>query len=222
MKRIEHAVILAAGRGLRMAPLSDVIPKPMAPFVGSTLIAKGIDLLRRHVTNVHITVGYKGAMLAKHVIEHNVSSVLNTEGKGNAWWIYNTLLKHVPGPVVVLTCDNVVEIDFELLLGDYEAIGAPPTMLIPVKPVPGLDGDFIFHENRRVLELSRTRTSDIYCSGIQLIDPKRINAITSPVESFDDVWKQLIASNALHISKVYPKKWTAIDTVRQLEENDRS
>jgi len=222
MKKIEHAVILAAGRGMRMAPLSDVIPKPMAPFDGSTLIAKGIDLLRQHVTNVHITVGYKGAMLAKHVIEHNVSSVLNTEGKGNAWWIYNTLLKHVSGPVVVLTCDNVVEIDFELLLGDYEAIGAPPTMLIPVKPVPGLDGDFIFHENRRVLELSRTRTSDIYCSGIQLIDPKRINAITSPVESFDDVWKQLIASNALHISKVYPKKWTAIDTVRQLEENDRS
>ena len=222
MKKIEHAVILAAGRGMRMAPLSDVIPKPMAPFDGSTLIAKGIDLLRQHVTNVHITVGYKGAMLAKHVIEHNVSSVLNTEGKGNAWWIYNTLLKHVSGPVVVLTCDNVVEIDFELLLGDYEAIGSPPTMLVPVKPVPGLDGDFIFHENRRVLELSRTRTSDIYCSGIQLIDPKRINALTSPVENFDDVWKQLIASNALHISKVYPKKWTAIDTVRQLEENDRS
>ena len=222
MKKIEHAVILAAGRGMRMAPLSDVIPKPMAPFDGSTLIAKGIDLLRQHVTNVHITVGYKGAMLAKHVIEHNVSSVLNTEGKGNAWWIYNTLLKHVPGPVVVLTCDNVVEIDFELLLGDYEAIGSPPTMLVPVEPVPGLDGDFIFHENRRVLELSRTRTSDIYCSGIQLIDPKGINAITSAVESFDEVWKQLIASNALHISKVYPKKWTAIDTVRQLEENDRS
>ena len=70
MTKITRAVILAAGRGMRMKPLTDVIPKPMAPFAGSTLIAKGIERLRRHLDEVHITVGYKGAMLASHVIEH--------------------------------------------------------------------------------------------------------------------------------------------------------
>jgi len=56
---IEHAVILAAGRGARMMPLTDDVPKPMAPFGDSTLIADGIAKVRKHINNLHITVGYK-------------------------------------------------------------------------------------------------------------------------------------------------------------------
>src|SRR6478736_1361485 len=105
MARIRHALIMAAGRGLRMTPLTDVIPKPMAPYDGSTLIARGIARLAEQIEHIHVTVGYKKAMLAQHVIEHGASSVLNTEGKSNCWWVYNTLLKSLDEPVVVLTCD---------------------------------------------------------------------------------------------------------------------
>src|SRR5437588_7228435 len=119
MPMIRHAVIMAAGRGLRMMPLTDAMPKPMAPFNGSTLIAQGITRLARNIEHIHITVGYKKAMLAQHVIEHGASSVFNTESKSNCWWIYNTLLKYLDEPICVLTCDNVVDLDFELLEESY-------------------------------------------------------------------------------------------------------
>src|SRR4051812_40099426 len=86
MVTIKHALIMAAGRGTRMLPLTDVIPKPMAPYRGTTLIAEGIRRIRIYIENIHITVGYKGKTLAEHVVELGVNSVFNTSGRGNAWW----------------------------------------------------------------------------------------------------------------------------------------
>lgn len=213
---IRHALIMAAGRGLRMSPLTDSIPKPMAPLRGSTLIAKGIDLLVDRIEKIHITVGYKGAMLAQHVIEKGACSVFNTEGQSNCWWIYNTLLRHLDQPIYVLTCDNVVDLDFDLIEADYKKLNNPACMLVPVKPVEGLDGDFIFHHNSYVTRLSRTETTEIYCSGIQILNPKKINQMTKEGESFYEVWQQLISQKQLMISSVYPKKWFAVDTIEQL------
>ena len=216
MQNINHAVIIAAGRGQRMMPLTKKIPKAMANYEGSTLIANGIEKLKRHIRNVHITVGYKKSLLAKHVIEHNVSSIFNTEGKGNCWWIYNTLLKLINEPVIVLTCDNVVELDIKLLSENYNHHGEPSCMVVPVKPMKGIEGDFIFHNNNIVYKLSRVKTSNIYCSGIQIVNPAKINTLTSPIENFNLLWKQLIKQKQLYCSDVYPLKWFTIDTIEQL------
>lgn len=216
MGRIRHAIILAAGRGQRMIPLTDVIPKPMAPYHGSTLIAKGIARLARAIEHIHITVGYKKAMLAQHVIEHGASSAFNTEGKSNSWWLYNTLLQFLDEPLCVLTCDNVVDVDFDLLERNYSDLGAPPCMLVPVRPVAGLDGDYILRDQHRVTEISRTSVSDIYCSGMQVLNPRRVNQITQEGENFYSVWNQLILQEQLFVSSIYPKRWFAVDTLDQL------
>ena len=218
MSKIRHAIIMAAGRGLRMMPLTDSIPKPMAPYLGSTLIADGISRLVGKLENIHVTVGYKGAMLAQHVIEHGVNSIFNTEGHSNCWWIYNTLLKNLDEPIYVLTSDNVVDLDFDLLAENYFALDAPPCMVVPVKPVPGLDGDYIFHEKQLVKKLSRTEESDIYCSGIQILNPAKINRMTAEGESFYSVWSELIEQRKLIVSSVYPKTWFAVDTMEQLSQ----
>ena len=218
MPRIHQAVILAAGRGQRMGPLTDVVPKPMAPYQGSTLISNGIRNLMTRVPKIHITVGYKKAMLAQHVIENGASSVLNTEGQSNSWWIYNTLLKTLNEPIYVLTCDNVTELDFDLLEESYFELGEPPCMLVPVTPVVGLEGDYIFHDDQVVTEVNRKKPADIYCSGVQILNPARINALTTFDSDFYSVWNQLIAQHLLRVSKVYPKKWISIDTFEQLAE----
>lgn len=207
---------MAAGRGARMAPLTDAIPKPMAPYGGSTLIAKGIDRLKDKIENIYVTVGYKKAMLAQHVIENGANAVFNTEDRGNSWWLYNTLLRHFDEPVCVLTADNVVDIDFDLIREDYQLL-KELCMLVPVKPVPGLDGDFIFHEGGVVTKLSRTEPTEMYCSGIQILNPQKINCETEACEDFYLVWQQLIEKRHLYISSVYPKRWFAVDTIEQLK-----
>ena len=217
MTRIGHAVVLAAGRGLRMMPATQELPKAMLPLLQSTLIANGIDRIRPHIRNIHVTVGYKGAMLAQHSIEHGASSVYNTEGHSNSWWIFNTLLGNIDKPVFVLTCDNVTDLDFDALVDDYFALGEPPCLLVPVTPVPGIDGDFIFHDGPVVTELTRERNAPTYASGIQLLNPARLNCLTSGTGDFGTVWKELIAQRQLFVSSVRPKKWFSVDTPEQLD-----
>ena len=218
MLKINHALIMAAGRGSRMMPLTNTIPKAMAQLGSSTLIVNGIEKIQKVLSNIHITVGYKKSDLAKHVIEHNVSSVINTEGKGNAWWIFNTLLSNLDSPIFLLTCDNVIDLDFQKLEKDYFKLGSPACMVVPVKPIDGLEGDFIFEENNIIYDLNRNKAGEKYCSGIQVLNPKKINSIIKPCDDFYDVWKQLINSKQLYCSDIYPENWFTVDTIAQLEE----
>lgn len=216
---IRHAVILAAGRGQRMLPLTKTVAKPMAPYLDTTLIGHGIRQVKEHIENVHITVGYKAATVGQHVIEMGISSVINTDGHPNAWWISHTLLKDINEPVFVLTCDNVTDIDFEALENDYLSLASPaPCMLVPVKPIPELSGDYIHDDQRWVTKVSRDDVSNKYCSGIQVLHPTLIRAyVGEELNDFYDVWNELIRQKRLVVSSVFPTKWTAIDTMSDLE-----
>tara|TARA_B100001109_G_C18803523_1_gene446071 strand:- start:144 stop:794 length:651 start_codon:yes stop_codon:yes gene_type:complete len=209
---------MAAGRGTRMMPLTEKIPKAMAQYGETSLIVNGIEKIKKVLDNIHITVGYKKAELARHVVEHDISSIHNTEGKGNAWWVYNTLLSSLNEPIFVLTCDNVIDLDFDALASDYFELGAPACMVVPVKPIEGLEGDYIFEVNNIIRKLNRKDKSDKYCSGIQVLNPSKINQITQKVDDFYELWTQLMAQNQLYCSNIFPKKWFTVDTIKQLEE----
>jgi NDP-sugar pyrophosphorylase family protein len=213
---IRHALIMAGGRGMRMMPLTYTLPKAMAPYDGSTLIAKRIEHIAKVFPNIHITVGYKGAMLAKHVIEHSVTSIFNTDGKDNCWWVFNTLMSQLDEPVFVLTCDNIVDLNYDELENDYYKLNEPVCMVVPVKPIKGLEGDFIFHENNKITSLTRQGKSDIYCSGIQILNPKKVNSLMEPCDNFYQLWQNLIGLEQLFCSNIYPDKWFAVDTIDQL------
>lgn len=64
----KSAMVLAAGRGTRLRPLTDRLPKPLVEIGGSTLLDQAIDRLalagvERVVVNVH----YKAEMIAAHL-----------------------------------------------------------------------------------------------------------------------------------------------------------
>ena len=221
--RVNHAIIMAAGRGLRMMPLTDRIPKAMAPHGESTLIANGIKKLESYFKHIYITVGYKGAMLSSHVIENNVSAVFNTEGKGNSWWLYNTLIKTIDEPIFVLTCDNIIEMDFKLFLEDYTKQGSPACMIIPVKPVEGIEGDYIVKDKDNYVEkFDRENPTELYCSGIQIINPSLVNELTDAKDDFTEVWNQLIDQKQLICSNLVPDDWYSVDNLDQLEKINES
>ena len=214
---INHAIILAAGRGIRLMPKTKRIPKAMVKIKNQTLILKGIKKIQKYIRNIHITVGYKGSLLAKHVIENKVNSVINTDKKGNAWWIFNFPFKHINQPVFVLTCDNITNIDFNLIERDYIKKGKPECFLVPVKPLKKLEGDFIHRKKNIVTKLSRKIKSDIYCSGIQIINPYKINKIVKNKTNFNQVWAKLIEKKKLKVSDVLPRNWFTIDNPNQLK-----
>jgi dTDP-glucose pyrophosphorylase len=61
------AVIMAGGRGIRLAPLTDNIPKPMLPLGSKPIIEHNIDrLLQFGIENICITVRYLGEQIISH------------------------------------------------------------------------------------------------------------------------------------------------------------
>lgn len=62
------AMVLAAGRGERMRPLTDRMPKPLVPVAGRPLIEHVIvRLARAGVTELVVNLGYRGDQLREHL-----------------------------------------------------------------------------------------------------------------------------------------------------------
>jgi dTDP-glucose pyrophosphorylase len=61
------AVIMAGGRGIRLAPLTDSVPKPMLPLGPKPIIEHNIDrLVQFGMENICITVRYLGNQIISH------------------------------------------------------------------------------------------------------------------------------------------------------------
>src|SRR3989344_5750566 len=61
------AVILAAGRGARMRPLTDTIPKVLLKVGGKTFLDHILSALPALVDEIIIVVGYKGSQVKKYI-----------------------------------------------------------------------------------------------------------------------------------------------------------
>ncbi len=67
---VSQAVVLAAGKGTRMLPVTEHTPKPLLPFFGVPLVDYAVaHLVRAGVARIAVTASHLGALLARCVVD---------------------------------------------------------------------------------------------------------------------------------------------------------
>ena len=75
----DRAMILAAGLGTRMRPISDAMPKPLLEIGGGTLLDHALDrLLLAGVERVVVNAHYKAEMIADHLAARRQPQIENS------------------------------------------------------------------------------------------------------------------------------------------------
>jgi N-acetyl-alpha-D-muramate 1-phosphate uridylyltransferase len=100
-------MVLAAGRGERMRPLTDVTPKPLIPVAGRSMLDRVMARLSEHgVSNVVVNVHHLGEQIAQHVRgrAHIVEEERLLETGGS---VKNALPLLGDGPFFVLNGDGL-------------------------------------------------------------------------------------------------------------------
>lgn len=103
-----QAVILAAGRGERLRPLTDTVPKPMVLLQGKPILEHILETLPREVSGIVLVVGYLGEKIQEYFKEDwkgiPITYVLQKEQKGT-FSALETAKLHLNGPFLVLMGD---------------------------------------------------------------------------------------------------------------------
>ena len=217
---INTAIILAAGKGRRMLPLTKKIPKALIKIKNKTLIERKISSLKKiNIKNIHVTVGHKSFLLSKYLSKRNINSIINTEGHDNAWWIKNSILGSINEYVLLTTCDSIINLNKKFLINEIKNNLNYPCILLIVKPNKNFKGDYIILKNKKIDEISRKKKTKLFASGIQIINPYKINKIvkSKKIDNFNKLWSFLIKKNKIGYTKIYKKKWSSFDTLEQIK-----
>ena len=57
-------------------------------------------------------------------------------------------------------------------------------------------------------------------SGVQILNPAKINALTKSTQDFNDLWKQLIDLKEIKCSKNVLDSWYSVDDLADFSAND--
>lgn len=173
-----QAVIMAGGRGERLKPLTDKIPKPLLPINGTPLLDKLIrHCVKNEVDNIIVCTNYLAEMISKHIEEACYGAFVResreTTPLGSA------------GPLLLLK--DKLEDEFFILYGDVHNT-VDMTKMLEFHRQHGSDATLLLHTSDHPQD-STVATAD--GSG----------RITSFVEKPGNEWKKYgnLTSAALYV-----------------------
>ena len=194
-----------------MGVLTATIPKPLLPNPNNSLIRHQIDLLRHHVNFLYVTAGYQKENLKRGLAEFEVDAVIDVEGHGNAFFINS--LQDIPeeSRTLVITCDNLMNIDLALLASEAKSHNS--SLIVPKVTSKQTTGDFIEHQDGLISAMRRRTGVGAVASGLQVLHANDIKSLRKEsVDDFSEAWEYLIERKSLRISKTPVESWWAIDT----------
>ena len=202
---IKHGMVLAAGLGKRMQPLTLKTPKPLIKINNSTLLERAINLLISHgVQEISINVHYLSDQIqsfinkikfqGKITISNEEDLLLDTGGgvlKGSQNFDDN--------PFFVINPDTVWRKGYLEELKNLERIylkNKKPTLLLVNKKLsidPSFQGDFNLNNEN----ISKGNENQFIFTGLQIINRSVLKDEKSEVFSMNKVWNKLIKDKNL-------------------------
>ena len=128
-----HAVIMAGGRGERLRPITEHLPKPMIKVAGRPILERLVlHLVGCGITRLHLSVNYMAEVIERHFGDGSrfgchIDYLHEDEHLGTGGAL--SLLPSRPSePLLVVNGDLVTQVDFSSMLGFHSAKQAAATI----------------------------------------------------------------------------------------------
>lgn len=193
-------MIMAAGKGTRLRPITDLVPKPMAPIANRPALHHIIGLLRRHgirdiVMNLHhlpdLISGYfgDGRDMGVRITYSHEPELLGTAGgvKNNQTFLQGDAF-------LVMSGDALTDFDLTGLVAAHRRNGSIATLAVKEVDDPRQYGVIVADDDSRVVgfqekpTLEQARSRMCNC-GIYVFEPEIFDWI--PEGEFDDFGRRL-------------------------------
>ncbi|MDO5643037.1 MAG: nucleotidyltransferase family protein [Paracoccus sp. (in: a-proteobacteria)] len=187
-------MIFAAGKGTRMAPLTDHLPKPLIRVAGRSLLDRAIDMGRdagagRIVVNTH----YLGQQIGDHLQGQDIATSAEETLLETGGGLRKALPLLGDGAVMTLNPDTIWTgpnpLNALQMAWDGQRMDAL-LMLVARDRARGRigPGDFSLDHTGRI-----SRAGDFVYAGCQIIRPERLAEIKTDVFSLNLLWDMMIA-----------------------------
>ena len=220
---INSAMILAAGLGTRMMPLTTDRPKAMVAVKGRPLIDYIIDNLHQHgVKHILVNVHYKKDIFIQHLKSHPLSQIITISEEETlletGGGIVNALSFFNNQPFFCINCDSLWLNGCQNTLLRLQNAFDPAKMdgLLLLSPTVKLKndysmGDFFLNQNGILRRRKKQEVSPYLYTGIQIINPVMLSKQVVRPFSLNIVYNQLLSQNRLY-GIVHDGIWHHIST----------
>jgi len=214
-------MILAAGRGERMRPLTDDLPKPLLRVGGRTLLDRHLDALAAaHFREVVINLAWLGARIREHVgdgAERGLRIRYSDEGERaleTAGGIVNALPLLGPKPFLVVNGDILTDYPFGRARLPR---GCSAWLVLVDNPAHHAGGDFTLGPDGRVGDEAG---KPLTYAGIGVFDPALFAGHGGGVAPLAPLLREAIAAGRVG-GEHYRGRWHDIGTPERLAEAER-
>lgn len=190
-----RAVILAAGEGLRLRPLTLRKPKVMIPVANRPILEYGVEaLVESGIKDITIVVGYHRERVQSHFEDGvrfgaRIRYAFQEELRGTAHAFAQAKVRGED--VLVLAGDNIIDARFvrDLVEGRGDVTVALQTSDAPSKyGVVRLEGDRIVHLEEKPREVQ----SDLVSTGYYRLSARALGAVARQVRSGRNDFPQIL------------------------------
>ena len=202
--KIKHGMILAAGLGKRMHPITFKTPKPLIQIGKKNLLERAIDLLINHgIEEIAINVYHLSDQIkdfinnkkfkAKIIISEEQNQLLDTGGG-----ILNAT-RNFQKPFIAINPDTLWNSDYLNELKDLEDLyfREKKNCLLLVRKNLSFDSSFKGDFNLDNGIVSRSNKNEFIFTGLQILDQSVFSTIKDKIFSMNKIWDYLIENKSL-------------------------